>query len=636
MNESMRMTRIVLLLIAAIATVSLGSMADTRGPIKILGDSDFTTENGVVSGSGSPADPYVISGWEIDVNPDDVYGVQVENATSSFVLRGLAIRNATNIEGSAIRIGFSSGGRIDDCTIIGAINGIRIISSTGIEMVDCVILASGRGLRVEGDLADEYRHLIDRTNRFNDRPIVYLHGLDGETIEGETTSHLTVADSRNVTITGNNVINGDGIQLAFVTDSTISGNEAFRTTPALTEHGIHAYRSERNVFSENSLRNNRLAGIQLSLSTDNELVENQFLANDIGLRLLASDRNLITENVAFANVIGIVLTGGSSDNEVVGNVVYHENTKQGIALELAIGNLVARNGVTGCEIGIVLDVGANENRIIENTVVAGAYGMSVYGSFNEIERNLLSQHSRGILFPETYTRSTTRGNLFRGNVFSDNGSHVYANLDSTENTFTENAFLGDGIAKVLDHGSGNRWSLDGIGNFWGDTAVVDEDGDGFSDDPITVYPSVVDDVAPLSSIVPSEAGLGILGTLPSREITIEREGGSSAEILVVHAVEGFERWAGFRGFPEALLDGFPGILFEFEEEADRRFTMETVLFDLDIAFFDADGLLVGRETMLANNEELYQAAKPAQYALELPAGSLDGLSIEVNDRLLLP
>jgi len=635
-SESARTKTLLLLLAVGLTVVSFGASAETRGAISILGNSDFTAENGVVSGSGVANDPYVIAGWEISVGPEDLYAVQIENVTAAFVLRGLVVANASSKDGAAIRIGFSQSGRVEGCRIGSSVNGVEIISSTDVAMSECLIYVSGIGLRVEGETSEEYRHEIDRTNLLNDKQIVYLHGLDGETIEGHTTTHLTVADSRNVTIEGNEVVDGDGMCLAFVTDSTVRENAVYRTVPVLTQHGIHLYRSDRNLVVANSLRNLRLAGIQLSLSSDNELVENQFLANDTGLRLLASDGNHVVENVMFANVAGIVLTGGSANNEVIGNVVYHENTKQGIALELATGNLVERNGLTDCEIGIFLDAGAVANRIVANTILSGAYGISLAGSSNEIERNLLSQHSRGVLFPETFARSTTRGNVLRGNVFADNSNHLYANLDSTGNTFTGNLFLGNGPAMVGDHGSGNRWSEGGVGNYWGEASVVDEDGDGVGDEAITIYPSAARDEAPIASVAPGEAGVGILGTLEAESVAIEREDGSSVEVLALRAVEGFERWAGFRGFPEVLLDGFPGILFEFEDSATRRFTMETVLFDLDIAFFATDGHLVGRTTMTANSEDLYSAEEAFEYALELPAGMLDTLSIGVGARLVIP
>jgi len=83
----------VLVLVLTLAVVSImtdGSVqATSRGPILIQGDNDFTSANGVVSGSGSSSDPYIISGWEIDHNSTPA--VKVEDTTKHFSLRGLTL-----------------------------------------------------------------------------------------------------------------------------------------------------------------------------------------------------------------------------------------------------------------------------------------------------------------------------------------------------------------------------------------------------------------------------------------------------------------------------------------------------------------------------------------------------------------
>lgn len=437
-------------------------------------------------------------------------------------------------------------------------------------------------------------------------------------------------------IRNNEVTNGDGILLAFVTDSTVVGNAVHRTTPVWTEHGIHLYRSNDNLVTSNSSWNNRLAGLQLGLSNDNQIVGNQFLSNHTGIRVLASDGNTLRDNVAFSNIVGLILTGGSSDNALVGNIAYHENTKEGITIEFGYRNRIERNGTTDCEIGILVGDAASDNVFFGNTVVGGVYGVSLSGSRNTFEQNLISQQSRGILFPETYGASTTEGNQFRNNVLADNASHIYTNLDSLNNIFSGNAILGPAQNVVLDHGVATQWTEEGIGNYWGWTPVVDEDGDGIGDEPITVYTSEALDTAPIVSVVPVETGLGILSTLEQQTVTFELEGGSAVDVDVLRAADGSGRWAGFRGFPEQFLPEFPGILFDYGAERDSKFTMATVLFDLDIAFFDSEGELVGRATMVSNSEDLYTAESPFRYAVELQAGKLEELGIGPGARLVLP
>jgi len=61
-----------------------------REPIYIYGNDDFTVENGVMSGSGTADDPYIIEGWRID-SPRAEYGIYVDHTTVHFVIRDCVI-----------------------------------------------------------------------------------------------------------------------------------------------------------------------------------------------------------------------------------------------------------------------------------------------------------------------------------------------------------------------------------------------------------------------------------------------------------------------------------------------------------------------------------------------------------------
>jgi uncharacterized membrane protein (UPF0127 family) len=137
------------------------------------------------------------------------------------------------------------------------------------------------------------------------------------------------------------------------------------------------------------------------------------------------------------------------------------------------------------------------------------------------------------------------------------------------------------------------------------------------------------------------SGLGVLSTLEERVLAVLNEGGDKVQIASLIADEGYERFVGFRGFPALLQEDFPGILFDYGEEVPGGvtgygFTMETVNFPLDIAFFDGSGAFVGGTAMEADSDDLYTAQGPFQYALELPSGTLAELEIGPGARLLLP
>jgi len=634
MNSKACVGALLILIVAGV----VGWTAEHQ-PIVILGNSDLTEENGVNAGSGTADDPYVISGWEINASGSD-YGVRVENVTAHFVLRGLVIQGATEANGAAIRLGFSSNGLVEECTVLSSMNGIEITASTSMVVRNTALAITGMGVHVVGDTADEYRHTIESSTVLNGYPVLYYVGLNGETIEGKETTHLSVVDSHNVTVVGNDVSSGDGILLAFVTDSTVIGNAAYRSIAMLTQHGIHLVQSDRNQILENVVYNNRLAGIQLTLSADNEVYANQFAVNDSGIRLLASTGNSVYENWFRSNVGGVTITGNSTGNLITDNVFEAipeaVEPAQGILIESGSGNQVRRNGITDHEIGIIIEAAGSENVIAANTIVNGAYGIELMGSYNVIEGNLISQQSRGLLFLETFAETTTKGNTIADNVFCDNAmSHVYTNLDSASNRFTGNLFYGRAVALVLDNGTENVWTVDGVGNYWGDSTP--EAGDESEDAAVTLYPSEAYDSAPLASPDPSGAAVGVLGTTEVGMVRFELSDGSQVEIPVRFADDGIERWTGFRGFPEALLiAGYPGILFAFDEEIEGAFTMATVLFDLDIAFLDAEGAYLGSLMMSAESEDAYSSREPFAYALELASGTIDSLGIGAGSSLALP
>ncbi len=630
------MKRVILSWVVLGGLLALFSVAAAaRGPIVIQSDSDFTAENGVVAGTGTTDDPYVIAAAEITAGSEDAYGLRIENARASFVVRGTVIEGAPGTSATGVRIAFSNSGRLEGCTISGVAVGVEIVSSPGVVLRSCVISTSGLGLRVTGESAEQYNLDIDTSNLLNNKEIRYYYGLDGEAISDLDTTDLTIANSRRLTITGNQVVNGDGIRLIYVTESTVRDNVARRSSPLLTEHGLFLLHSSDNVVEANLLTNNRLAGLQLMLSSRNVVRNNDVEANDSGIRLVGADENQIIGNVVRANVSGILLSGGSNGNTLAENAIYHENTKQGIALEQADGNRIERNGILDSEQGITLGEEATGNVIESNTILKGAYGISLLGSYNWILKNLIAQESRGILCPETYARSVTRSNEIRGNVFADNGQHLYMNLDSMGNHIGENAFLGDASALVADNGTGNSWTIGGVGNFWGTVSVADANGDGVGDSPVVVYPSTAADAAPRATWTPVGAGLGVLGTLSSRSATVTNSSGGSFQMSILVADSGIERWIGFRGFPGAYIERFPGVLFQFTSEGQYQFTMATVLFNLDVGFFAADGTYAGGTTMQAESTDVYTAKSPFLYALELPEGSLARFGIADGSALIL-
>jgi hypothetical protein len=76
----------LMLFLLVLIVVTVGGVGEERfphAPISILSDADFTMANGVVTGHGTPTDPYVIANWTIDAGTG--VGIRIQE-TSAYVL----------------------------------------------------------------------------------------------------------------------------------------------------------------------------------------------------------------------------------------------------------------------------------------------------------------------------------------------------------------------------------------------------------------------------------------------------------------------------------------------------------------------------------------------------------------------
>lgn len=79
-----------------------------------------------------------------------------------------------------------------------------------------------------------------------------------------------------------------------------------------------------------------------------------------------------------------------------------------------------------------------------------------------------------------------------------------------------------------------------------------------------------------------------------------------------------------------------GMLFIFEEEAQRGFYMKNTYISLDLIFFSSDQQIVNiHEEAEPLNEETIPSREPAQYVLEINAGLSQLWNLQVGDSLIL-
>ncbi|MEM2900696.1 MAG: NosD domain-containing protein, partial [Thermoplasmata archaeon] len=106
----------------------------TRSSIRINSDSDFTSENGVISGTGEEATPYLISGYEIDATGHG-NAIYIGNTTKYFKIENCYLHGASGLNenyywNSGLVLYNVINGRIENNTIYSNVYGIYISGSS--------------------------------------------------------------------------------------------------------------------------------------------------------------------------------------------------------------------------------------------------------------------------------------------------------------------------------------------------------------------------------------------------------------------------------------------------------------------------------------------------------------------------
>ena len=107
-----------------------------RQAIYIYGNDAFTCENGVIAGSGTAEDPFVIEGWHID-NPSTDYGIYLDHTTAHVVIRECVVERA---QAAGIYLNSVVNARIDGCQLSLNRTGIYFLNSRH-SIVEATVIA---------------------------------------------------------------------------------------------------------------------------------------------------------------------------------------------------------------------------------------------------------------------------------------------------------------------------------------------------------------------------------------------------------------------------------------------------------------------------------------------------------------
>jgi uncharacterized membrane protein (UPF0127 family) len=130
-----------------------------------------------------------------------------------------------------------------------------------------------------------------------------------------------------------------------------------------------------------------------------------------------------------------------------------------------------------------------------------------------------------------------------------------------------------------------------------------------------------------------------LEQMTEETLSIVRTDGETIELTARIADSGWKRAAGFQHIcPDAVARTI--ILFRFEKDTQSPFHMRNCHAPLDIAFIDSDGRVVDIQRMepyvdspLFVRQPTYQSRAPFRYAIEMAAGRMSEVGIEIGAKL---
>jgi thermitase len=278
-----------------------------------------------------------------------------------------------------------SGNEVSNCTDIGFLlreSSCNVVRNSNLTSNVC-------NFGVEGTELAHFIQDIDTSNTVNGKPIYYVVNQHDEKLSGDA-GYVGVVNSTDITATALNVTNNSqGILFAYVTNSTINGNNVVNNVD-----GIHLFKCSYDTICQNIIKDSYGDGIGLYSCDHIAIVKNTVTDTAISIDITSSDNSTIKGNSLSGNIIGIYLYY-SKHSILNGNLASAGNANglAGIALSSSTENIIFGNIASNYAFlvgaGIYLEWSSNNNTIIQNTIKNNNYGVSVgfWGLFGLKDRD---------------------------------------------------------------------------------------------------------------------------------------------------------------------------------------------------------------------------------------------------------
>jgi parallel beta-helix repeat protein len=256
----------------------------THSPIYIDGNADFTSANGVKSGSGTQSDPYIIEGW--DIKASSTIGIYIRNTDAYFIIRNCYVHDGRANWHFGIFFSYIQNGRIENTTSTNNLYGIGLGDSCSNTIYNNIFSSN---IMADG---------------------IYL------------------SYSSNYNIIANNKVlnNGRGIYIGYSSGNIIINNNISSSN---CDFDIYLRHSNSNIIADNIISSHSNCGMLIFGSDNNRIVNNTALNNWVGISIQHSSGNAVVNNTITNNRgCGIGLSWFSYNNTASNNIV--SNTRHGV------------------------------------------------------------------------------------------------------------------------------------------------------------------------------------------------------------------------------------------------------------------------------------------------------------------
>ncbi len=398
-----------------------------RDPIVINGDSDLTSANGVIGGSGTYGNPYIIAGWSINATGYH-RGIYLGNISKYVIVHDNIVWGATYQS-----LPYFPGG------------GISIYKSQHITIANNEVYKNTHGAVVRSSNSVELKNNLLRNNSKN----------------GAWITFTSASKAYNNTCYGN----GDsGINGYTLTDSTLETNNCTNN-----EYGISLWGDSRNnAIAGNNMSLNSQNGVYLIGPSGSKMEEIRVYSNKIynnsqyGIRTTNLANATMWNNTIWLNQKhGIYMDTSSSNNTIYSNMIHH-NLQAGIYMYSysssypSDSNQIHHNNISfNGGSGIVMERYTRYNSIFNNMLYNNtAYGISISGSanYNKIDHNAFYfNHGSGDSRNESAVQASDSGGNNEWST-STEGNYWYdwRGPDGNGDGIVDSPYQVDGSANSVD------------------------------------------------------------------------------------------------------------------------------------------------------------------------------------------